>query len=161
MRQAPVVLPPAAVSTPTWRRPGCIASLSARVRALSVERELAAGTVSWQSTVHAARSLQLTGARSRHRLAAALERLIDDAARPAGRSPSAAIPPCRGPVREAAPLILSIARRLRSSEPVDARGVAMLRTLICDGAGPCYADCPPGTLSAALRVARRSLSVAT
>ena len=72
---------------------------------------------------------------------------------------SAAVPPCREQVREAMPLILMIASRLRSAEPVDARGVARLRALLSDGSGPCYAPSRPGALTIALQSVSKSLDV--
>jgi hypothetical protein len=78
---------------------------------------------------------------------------------PTNRFMSAVVPPCRQQVREAMPLILMVASRLRSAEPVDARGVARLRALLSDGSGPCYAPSRPGALSLALKTISTSLEV--
>ena len=124
--------------------------LLAHVRAPWLDRELAAGTASWRSRAHAARALQLTNDRGRRALARSLERLVEDAER---RLParSSVVPPCREQVREARPLILAIAARLRANTPVDASGVVLLRALLSDGTGPCYAPSHPETLLVALR----------
>jgi hypothetical protein len=104
----------------------------ARLRAPWLDRQLAAGSVPWRSPAHAARTLQLTGDRSRGALARWLERLVEHAERPPARFIiSAVIPPCREQVHAALPVILATAsRRLRSGAPVDARGVARLRALL-------------------------------
>jgi hypothetical protein len=113
--------------------------LLARVRAPWIDRELAQGVAPWRSPAHAARALQLTTTRQRRALAAGLERMVEHAERPA--SPcriTTVIPPCREQVREALPLISAITSRLRDGAPLDPRGVARLKAVITNGAGPCY-----------------------
>ena len=61
------------------------------------------------------------------------------------------IEPCRKQVREAPPQILAIAARLRDGTPVEARGVANLKLLLTDGAGPCYVRSHPHALAEPLR----------
>jgi hypothetical protein len=74
-----------------------------------------------------------------------------DADRPASDFRAAAvIRPCRAQVREALPQIFAVALRLRDRAPVDAQGVAGLRLLLADGAGPCYVDIHPDALKDAL-----------
>jgi hypothetical protein len=148
------ILPPLAP-----QRGAALSDLWARMRAPRLDRELSRGIVSWRSRAHAARSLQLTGARSRRGLARALERLVDDCERPAPLFQGAVVQPCRPQVRESTPLMLEIASRLRSAEPVDARGVAMLRALVSDGAGPCYTQAGPGALTDALETISVMLDV--
>jgi hypothetical protein len=132
----------------------------ARLRAPWLDRQLAAGSVPWRSPAHAARALQLTGDRSRGALARSLERLVEHAERPPARlTISAVIPPCREQVHAARPVILATACRLRSRAPVDARGVARLRALLCDGAGPCYSRGDPGALAVALETVSQWLDV--
>ena len=72
---------------------------------------------------------------------------------------SAVVPPCREQVREALPLILEIASRLRATAPVGAPGVARLSVLLCDGNGPCYSCSDPGALMIALQAVSQSLDV--
>ena len=81
------------------------------------------------------------------------------AEQPSTRFESAVVPPCREQVREALPLILDIAFRLRASAPVGAPGIARLRALLCDGNGPCYSRTDPGALTIALQDVARSLDV--
>jgi hypothetical protein len=133
------------------RRHHPAAWLFAHLRAPWIDRQLTRGVASWHSPTHAARALQLTNRRRRCVLAAGLERLAADAARPPLRSHRApVIAPCREQVQAALPLILAIATRLRADGPVDARGVAGLRLVITDGAGPCYSRIYPGALTDAL-----------
>ena len=122
-----------------------------RLRAAGLDRQLASGVLSWRSPAHAARALQLTSDRHRRGLARSLEQLVEHADDPTIRFMSAVIPPCREQVREAMPLILPISARLRSAEPVDARGVARLRALLADGGGPCYMRSRPYALTIALQ----------
>jgi hypothetical protein len=148
------------VSPPAARRRSRPAAwLIARLRAPWLDAELAADALTWRSPAHAARALQLTGRRSRRSLAIGLERLVTDADR-RRRSLGAVVPPCREQVLHARPLILELAGRLRSSEPVDARGVARLKALLCDGSGPCYLQGSPDALTVALLDAARCLAVA-
>jgi hypothetical protein len=66
-----------------------------------------------------------------------LEEILATARRPA-RGFSAAVEPDRGEVAMAEPLLIQVWELLRSSAPVYARGVAMLRGLLGDGASPLY-----------------------
>jgi hypothetical protein len=49
--------------------------------------------------------------------------------------------------------------RLRSSEPVNARGIAQLRQLLSDSNGPCYRRTQPQALTLALEEVSRWLDV--
>jgi hypothetical protein len=142
------------------RRPRKVIALCALLRAPSLDRQLAAGVPTWRSPQHAARALQLTSARRRRAAARSLEELVErsEARMPRGRS--AAIPPCREQVRDALGEIMAISARLRSAEPVDARGVAVLRALLADGGGPCFIRSRTDALTDALREVSRWLSVA-
>jgi hypothetical protein len=130
------------------RRPRTV-GLLARLQALRLDRQLAAGVVPWHSKVHATRSLQLTSDRRRRELARWLEDLGERADGPPVQWRSAAVPPCRPQVSEGRPVILAIVARLRATAPVDARGMARLQQLLTDGAGPCYT---PSTRPDALAV---------
>ena len=89
--------------------------------------------------MHAARTLQITGRRYRAALANGLDRLVTNAELPPSRFVgTAAVPPCREQVRDALPLLFALSARLRDGSPVNAHGVASLRLLVNDGAGPCY-----------------------
>jgi hypothetical protein len=121
------------------------------LRAGTLDRDLAAGVPTWRSPGHAARAAWLTHPRRRRGLARALELLIEHTERPTKRGRSAAVALCREQVRDALPEIMAITSRLRSSEPIDARGVALLRALVTDGGGPCYLRSQPAALTEALR----------
>jgi hypothetical protein len=62
-------------------------------------------------------------------------------------------------VRYVLPLIAQLAVRLRSSTPVDARGMARLRRLLCDSAGPCYARIDIDALTVALTAISEQLDI--
>lgn len=142
-----------------------LAALAARLRAPSLDRQLASGVPAWRSPRHAARALRLTTMRRRRATARSLERLVERSEerseeRPA-RGRSAAIPPCREQVREALPEIMAVTAQLRSTEPVAAHRVAMLRKLLSDGGGPCFIPTHPAALTEALQEVSRWLSVAS
>jgi hypothetical protein len=135
------------------------ARLLAHLRALWLDRQLTAGVASWHSPTHAARALQLTSARNRTALARSLERLVEQAEEPPTPARSAVIEPCRPQVREARPIILTMAFRLRSRSPVAARGMARLKLLLSDGVGPCYAPSRPDALAIELQTVSQWLDV--
>ena len=152
----PALVPRVSGRLPTVRT--LLTALRARLRAPRLDREPSTGTVSWRSPVHAARALQLTSDRRRRHLACSLERLIEVTEQPPAFRGSV-VPPCREQVRDARPQIAVIAGRLRSGAPVDARGVAHLRELLCNGDSPVYAHSPAGALAAELQAVSESLDV--
>jgi hypothetical protein len=79
--------------------------------------------------VHAQRIVRPRACRA---LAATLRRLI------AGRRPRGTVPVSRSRVQSAAARLNAIAARLETDGPIAARGVAALRVLLSDGAGPLY-----------------------
>jgi hypothetical protein len=151
-------IPPAAAGP--WR-PRWFVRLGARLRAMSLDRDLALGVPAWQSPRHAARALQLTSTRRRWAFACSLDLLVDRAELQTSTGFSAAIPPCRPQVREALAEIVSLCSALRAAEPVDPRGVASLRRLLADGTGPCYTRTHPRALAEALQEVHRRLEVAS
>jgi hypothetical protein len=150
VRTTGVFTPDLRVEVKTRRRLQRARSLMARLRAPRLDRQLATGSEPWQSPVHAARALQLTSNRSRRTLARTLEKLVERAEEPPALYLSAVVPPCRQQVREARPLMLTLAARLRSDAPLDPRGVAELKSLISDGAGPVYVPGRPDALKTRL-----------
>lgn len=131
------------------RRP--FLSMAALLRANGLDRQLASGIEPWRTPLLAARARQLTGDRKRRSLARGLDQLVEQAEEPASVALTAAVSPSRPGVREAQPLLLMLATRLRAGDPVDPRGVAALNNLVTDGAGPIYAKGDPNTLAHALR----------
>jgi hypothetical protein len=141
------------------RPPRWPARLLAHPCSVWIDRQLAQGVAPWHTRVHAARAVQLTSARHRRATARWFESLAERAEQPPATFRSAAITPCREQVREALPLILSIAAQLRSPSPVDPRGIACLRLLLSDGGGPCYTRIETGALRMALEDACQWLDV--
>jgi hypothetical protein len=96
--------------------------------------------------VHIAR---LTSTRERQQLARALRACVRDAR--AGRAPwSSRIPVHRAGVLAAECVVDDVTLLLHSPRPVRARGIARLRLLLSDGAGPLYKP-GSGSLIAELR----------
>jgi hypothetical protein len=131
-------------------RPRVPARLLAVWRAAELDRQLAAGTAPGASAELALRARVITGPRSRRQVADGLLR-----ARRAARNKvpglSAAIRPNADEVLAARVVLSAIDRRLRAPEPVTARGLAMLRMLLTDGASPLYAPRERGALGSQLR----------
>jgi hypothetical protein len=151
MKATDVLHQPALARPRLRQRRHRFARLAARVRSPRLDPQLAAGIPAWQSPSHAARALQLTSERHRRALARSLERLLEDTERTPTPFRGAVILPCREQVRDALPLILALAARLRDPAPVEVRGIAQLHTLLSDGAGPCYRRIRPGALTVALQ----------
>ena len=121
-------------------QPPRLVNLLARLDAARLDRELAAGIVPWTSPRHAARALQLTSSRRRVKLARRLERLLMEARYPplGGNWLRVLVrPPCRS-VLACESHVTDLARMLRSSGPVDVRGVARLNRLLRSRVGPLY-----------------------
>jgi hypothetical protein len=136
-----------------------LAPLLARLRAPWLDRQFAAGIESWRSPVHAARARHLTGHHSRRMLARSLERLVEQAEEPPKRYLTAVIQPSRAGVREARPLMLTLASRLRGNDPVAPRGITTLNDLLSDGTGPVYTHGDPETLRRRLQAIEGWLDV--
>jgi hypothetical protein len=100
--------------------------------------------------VHAARALQLTSDNRRRALARALERIVEEEDEPRIALGTVVRPPPAS-IREARPLMLTLASRLHGREPVDPRGVAALKALLTDGCGALYSDGHPEVLVRVLR----------
>ena len=104
-----------------------------------LDRELASGLGSWRSPRHSAPSLQITSSRGRRALARSLDELLV----PAGASRRAtAIRPAvavdHRAVEGARWRLECLAERLYDDAPVSAAGIAALRDLLSDTAGPVY-----------------------
>jgi hypothetical protein len=160
MRHAQALTPQRFSRSTRGHRPHWDDRIVARLLAPWIDRELAEGRTSWPTVAHAARALQLTSTRRRGSLARSLELLVERAEEPPRPFRGAASPPCREQVRNALPLILALASRLRDSAPVDAQGVALLGQLLSDGAGPCYTRIHPEALTVALEKVSHCLDVA-
>lgn len=135
----------------TLRRMRAWHRVLARFRAASLDRELADGADPEECAYLAARAQQLTSARSRQNLAAGLGRIMsaetgepgepDEPGEP-GRigKRKRSVPIRRARVARAAAELGALAGYLLAPGPVPARGVAMVRQLLSDGAGPLYQE---------------------
>ena len=155
-RSERVVSPPFSFSfgAGSWQR--IVLTPVAWWRAGRLDRLLAAGTSPRASAVLGLRAQQITGRRSRMRLADGLARATRDAQ---ATTPgfSAAVRPHRQEVLAARTVLARLERRLRAPEPVTARGVALLRALLTDGTGPLYRPSERGALGSQLRAAAAAL----
>jgi hypothetical protein len=124
-------------------------------RGPSLDRQLAAGANPRASAALALRARRITAPRSRARLADGLMRAIRAAQTPPGLS--AAMRPHREEVLAVRTVLATLERRLRAPEPASARGVALLQTLLTDGASPLYRPDERGALGSELRAAAAAL----
>jgi hypothetical protein len=125
-------------------------------RAPELDRQLAAGASADASALLAVRARRLTSKRYRARVAAGLARAVRDA-EATKRGFSAAIRPDRREVLAAHTVLTTLDRRLRAAEPVSARGVALLESLLTDGTSPLYRPAERGALGSQLRAAAAAL----
>jgi hypothetical protein len=150
------------------RNPGCVivrraraaSRLRAHVCARRLDRALAAGIPPDSRADLSVRAHGLIGSRERLALARALARLIADA-EPSARAMRFSVPICRRKVLRSRHALLELIDRLRSDEPVDARGLAQIRLLLSDGAGPLYIYPHADDLEPALASAVAALDVQT
>jgi hypothetical protein len=91
------------------------------------------------------RAYQLTRPSHRRQMAAGIDDALATAASRKRRSPSAA-PLAREGIAAARPELAELSRRLREEPVAVARGVALARRLLTDGAGPLYVDSGNGAL---------------
>lgn len=113
----------------------------ARLRAGSLDGELASGISPETCDYLAARAMQLTSMRSRRQLAAGLNRLLADAQSSGSQAKLTVplrVPARRARIARAATELGALRRYLMAPGPVPARGVAMVQQLLSDGAGPLY-----------------------
>ena len=132
--------------------------LAARLRSLTLDRALAEGTSPDSDAALALRAETLIGQPARRDLANQIRRIILDAHRPSRARWSAVIISHRR-VLDVEFDLSQLALRLLAEEPVDVRGVASARTLLCDGCGPLYAGGRTGadTLRTAILEATEAL----
>ena len=115
-----------------------------RLRASALDQELAAGTSPEATVALAVHAGRLCRPAQRRLLARSLTRIVAASELPARARLKA--PVCRPAVQQARPELAALAGRLGASGPVDVRGVARVRTLLADGAGPLYQPAPPERL---------------
>jgi hypothetical protein len=111
-----------------------------RWRARELDRQLAAGVDPMQSDELSLRVGRLGSCRTRRRIACGLRGAVALAERDAYPVMGAAPRIQRAAVRASGGLLLEIAERLHSCDPVGVRGLAIASQLIEDRRGPLYRD---------------------
>jgi hypothetical protein len=109
-----------------------------------------------RARLSAVREARMVSARSRRRLAEAIEYSVARAENPR-RGITAAVPIVHEAARDARGALLDLAERLRAPRPVDADGMRQAQRLLVDGSGPLYVASTPGALRAAARRALEAL----
>lgn len=110
--------------------------IAVRVRAARLDAALAAGVPPESSAALELRAEALIGPVARE-LGSRVQQIVAGA-RAGVALPGTGIPVSTSLVREAEAELLELAERLLSGGPLGARGVATVRGLLCDGAGPLY-----------------------
>jgi hypothetical protein len=134
--------------------------LTAHLRSLTLDRALAEGISPDSHAALALRAETLIGQPARRDLANQIRRIILDAHRPSrARWPALII--SHRLILDVEEDLSRLALRLLAEEPVDVRGVASARALICDGCGPLYASGRTGAnkLRAAILEASEALEL--
>jgi hypothetical protein len=123
------------------RDAGLVRRIRARLLAHRLDEDLARGASPDASIEHSLRATRLAGRQERLVTAAALERVLHEAVRPARPTVSVSQPMSgrtRAAVLSNAYELTRLAQRLSSSDPVSSRGLAQARLLTTDGAGPLH-----------------------
>jgi hypothetical protein len=145
-----LLLRPASYDHRPWDR------LLARVRAPSLDRQLAAGYPSRPSRALAIRAQEIISPAGRRELAQRWEHVLDLAGRPpVPLTPRA--PLCRGRIAAAERDVREMLDVLTGALPIAARGAAMASVLLSDGTGPLHNRRSPLDLAAEVRQATRQL----
>lgn len=118
-------------------RPSLTSRLAARLRAGRLDRLLGVGVPAAAGSALAAHEARLTSATEREAIARSLRRCVADATGQ-GVLLSSRVPLHTPNIKAAEDLIDAITLRLHSPRPVSARGMARLRQILADGAGPLY-----------------------
>jgi hypothetical protein len=148
------------------RHPGCVkvertrtlVRVRARVQARQSDRALASGISPDSSACLSVRAHALISCSTRAELARAIRRLVHDAGHPV-RPMRFAVPICRSKIWRSRELLEGLAERLLGDGPLDARGLAQIRLLLSDGAGPLYDRPTADDLQPALERAIGALEV--
>jgi hypothetical protein len=128
--------------------------LSTRLRVFlrrrSLDHRLADGAAPQSSPELELRARQLVSRADRSRIAESIDRLLAEARSGARSRWSSAVPVDRGAIAAAAPLLSRIAAVLELEGPIYCQGVAMLETMLRDGASAIYGRGGERALSAQL-----------
>lgn len=113
--------------------------LQSRMHSSQLDSELARGVPPETTIALALHAERLTRPAACRQLAQTIRRLIAAARpRPGGRALVPLVPLRHEEIRDARPELEALADRLVAAGPVSARGVALVRVLLSDGAGPLY-----------------------
>jgi hypothetical protein len=134
-------------------------SFGVRLRALllrpSLDRRLARGADATSAPLRL-RARQLTSGRTRARLAALLERAVEEAESPQPLR-SSAVPLNRDEIQRCRGLLYNLAAELCDDQPLTPRGVLLVRELLRDSGSPLYSPTAEGALEFELRRTRAAL----
>lgn len=134
----------------TFAEASVITRVIAKLSATRLDKQLVAGLAPSPGSALAAHVARLASPGERSKLAKALKSSVSEAhSRRIRMSPG--VPVNRAGVAAASDVIDQVTLRLLGPGPVSARGVARLRLLLSDGAGPMYWS-GSGDLGAELRV---------
>lgn len=112
--------------------------ISARLQARTLDAALATGGSPEFHAALAIRAHTITRPAARRHLARSLERILTEAARPAGLRPTPLTSCRRQALANATDDLNALITRLRSPRPVAARGVAQLVIMLSDAASPLH-----------------------
>lgn len=121
---------------------------------------MASGTSPDASPALSLRAQILIGAKERKRLARTIRRLVRDAQFPLTPL-TPGVPMCRRKIQRSRKTLQALAERLAGASPVDARGVAQVRLLLCDSSGPLCWRSGADDLEPAVQEAIEALEVRT
>jgi hypothetical protein len=130
----------------------------ARVRAVALDRQLAAGTMPEANVALALHAARVYGPSQRRLLARTLTRIAES---PEPASACRRVPLDRAAVERARGELEAVADLLSAEGPVSVQGVARIRLLLADGAGPLYRAARPEQLRRELRAALAALELAS
>jgi hypothetical protein len=150
-----LVLYDAATDCVLVARPGLRVRLGARLAAGRLDRELANGASPDSTVPLSLRARILIRPAERHALSRSLERILEASPQLAGRGPRTLTPRFYRRVGAASGEIRELIARLRSPGPVSAEGMAKIRVLLSDSAGPLHQA--NGDLVSAIHDALRAL----
>jgi hypothetical protein len=131
--------------------------LLARLRAGSLDRQLATATTPETSPLLAVRATAIVRPATRNEFARSLQRALRRAAAPGPHRPVALCASARRNLLNAADDLRRLIDRLRSPCPVSAQGMAMVHILLTDGAGPLYYPADANELPASVHEAIKAL----
>ncbi len=123
----------------------------------ALDRRLARGADPGASRALSRRARQLMSRRCRSGLAEGIRSIIETAEEDPRRSYSAAVPVRRHDILAEREFLVAIAEDLLSDDELSPRGIALVETLLTDGASPLYSVGPEDELHRALTHARAAL----